>query len=59
MRQIIKCFGRDEAGATAIEYGLIAAFIGLAIITAAQAVGVELSSVYGAVETGLKKRVAV
>jgi pilus assembly protein Flp/PilA len=44
---------RDEAGATAIEYGLIAALIAVAIITALQGVGNELNTTFGAVETRL------
>ena len=59
MRNLIQRFKRDVAGATAIEYSLIAAFIATAIIVALQAVGVELVDLFGAVETGLKKRVTV
>lgn len=59
MRHLIKRFSHDSAGATALEYALIAAFIATAIIVALQAVGVELGSLFGAVETGLKKRPAV
>jgi pilus assembly protein Flp/PilA len=44
---------RDEAGATAIEYGLIAALIAVAIITALQGVGNELNTTFGAVESDL------
>jgi pilus assembly protein Flp/PilA len=55
----IRRFMREERGATAIEYGLIAAFIGTAIIGAVQLVGVEVSSTFTSVETGLKKRPAV
>jgi len=45
---------RDEAGATAIEYGLIAAGIALAIISAVQGVGTKLSSNFGKISTSLK-----
>lgn len=55
----VKRFIGDASGATAIEYGLIAAFIGTAIIVAISAVGVEVSGTFTGVETGLKKRVAV
>jgi pilus assembly protein Flp/PilA len=44
---------RDEAGATAIEYGLIAALIAVAIITALQGVGNELETTFGKVESDL------
>ena len=39
----------DESGATAIEYGLIAALIAVAIITAATAVGTNLSGTFNTV----------
>ena len=45
----IKRFVKDESGATAIEYGLIAAGIAVAIITAVNAVGTDLSSLFGRV----------
>ena len=44
---------RDETGATAIEYGLIAALIAVAAITAMQSLGTELSSTFNNVETEL------
>ncbi len=44
---------RDEAGATAIEYGLIAALIAVAAITAMQALGNELSTTFNRVSTEL------
>ena len=47
-------FLADESGATAIEYGLIAAGIALAIIAAVQGVGTKLSSNFGKVSTSLK-----
>jgi pilus assembly protein Flp/PilA len=51
---IIKSFLRDESGATAIEYGLIAAGIAIAIITAVQGVGGKLSSNFNDISTSLK-----
>ncbi len=42
---------RDEAGATAIEYGLIAALIAVAAITAMQGLGTQLSTTFGTVTT--------
>ncbi len=43
MKSIIKSFFKDESGATAIEYGLIAAGIAIAIITAVNGLGTKLS----------------
>ncbi|MFA5899883.1 MAG: Flp family type IVb pilin, partial [Hyphomicrobium sp.] len=39
-------FASDESGATAIEYGLIAALIGVAIVAGAGAVGTNLNSMF-------------
>jgi len=50
----VTAFLRDESGATAIEYGLIAAGIAIAIITAVQGVGTKLSSNFNAISTSLK-----
>ncbi|MBO9602430.1 MAG: Flp family type IVb pilin [Novosphingobium sp.] len=44
---------RDEAGATAIEYGLIAALIAVAAITAMQSLGNNLSGTFNKVSTQL------
>lgn len=44
----------DEQGATAIEYGLIAALIAVAAITAMQSLGNELSTTFNTVNTALK-----
>jgi pilus assembly protein Flp/PilA len=54
MKSIIKSFLKDESGATAIEYGLIAAGIAIAIITAVNGLGTELSSKFVAISTSLK-----
>ena len=43
---------RDESGATAIEYGLIAACISIAIIAAATTVGTNLNTTFTNVSTG-------
>ena len=45
---------RDEAGATAIEYGLIAALIAVAAITAMQGLGTQLSGTFNTVSTKLE-----
>ena len=50
----IKRFLRDDAGATAIEYGLIAAGIAVAIIAVVQGLGVNLNTTFGSVQTALK-----
>lgn len=44
-------FAKDESGATAIEYGLIAALIGVAIIVGAGQLGSNLNSKFGAIAT--------
>jgi pilus assembly protein Flp/PilA len=49
MRNLTKRFLRDEAGATAIEYGLIAALIAVVIITAVTSVGTNLSATFNTV----------
>ncbi len=43
----------DDAGATAIEYGLIAALISVAIITAVSLVGTNLNSTFNSVASAL------
>jgi pilus assembly protein Flp/PilA len=52
--QLILKFINDESGATAIEYGLIAALIAVVIIGAITAVGTSLSTTFTSVSTGLK-----
>ena len=44
MKNLVSRFLKDESGATAIEYGLIAAGIAIAIIAAVQGVGTQLKS---------------
>jgi pilus assembly protein Flp/PilA len=53
MKTIIR-FWSDESGATAIEYGLIAAGISVAIITVVQGLGTKLNSTFGTVKNALK-----
>jgi len=53
MKTLINKFLTDEDGATAIEYGLIAALIAVAIITAIKAVGSNLSSTFNNVAANL------
>jgi len=45
----IKHFVQDEAGATAIEYGLIASLVAVAIIAGATALGTSLNSTFNAI----------
>jgi pilus assembly protein Flp/PilA len=52
--QLIRRFLSDERGATAIEYGLIAAGISLAIIAAVNNLGVALKSKFASISSSLK-----
>lgn len=47
-------FLKDESGATAIEYGLIAAGVSVLIITAVQAVGGNLNAMFGTIASKLQ-----
>jgi pilus assembly protein Flp/PilA len=49
----LKRFAKDESGATAIEYGLIAAGISVAIITVVQGLGTNLNSTFANISTKL------
>jgi pilus assembly protein Flp/PilA len=53
MRTISR-FLKDETAATAIEYGLIAAGISIAIITAVKGIGSAMSTKFTAISTSLK-----
>ena len=54
MKTLLSNFVHDESGATAIEYGLIAALIAVAIITAVTTVGGKLTSTFNLVAASLK-----
>jgi len=54
MASIIKSSFKDESGATAIEYGLIAAGIAIAIITAVNGLGTRLSTNFVTISNSLK-----
>jgi pilus assembly protein Flp/PilA len=54
MTNLVKRFAKDESGATAIEYGLIAAGISVAIIAVVQGVGTNLNTTFTSVKTALK-----
>jgi pilus assembly protein Flp/PilA len=49
-------FAKCESGATAIEYGLIAALIGVVIITAVTSVGTEVGNTFNDIKDGLATR---
>ena len=53
MTNLFTRFVRDESGATAIEYGLIAALIAVVIIGTLTAIGTSLSTKLNSVATGL------
>ena len=54
MKSLISKFLNNESGATAIEYGLIAAGIAIAIITAVNGLGTALSTKFDSISTALK-----
>jgi pilus assembly protein Flp/PilA len=54
MTKLIQQFLYDESGATAIEYGLIAALIAVVIIGAVQLVGTNLSTTFGSIASSIK-----
>ena len=55
MSKIFARFVKDESGATAIEYGLIAALIALAIVAGAGALGNGLSNQFNKISNELKQ----
>ena len=50
---VLRKFLKDASGATAIEYGLIAALIAVVIITAVTAVGTQLSTTFNNISTSV------
>ena len=54
MKNLIARFVKDESGATAIEYGLIAAGISLAIIAMVIGIGSGVNTKFGSINTSLK-----
>ena len=54
MRRLISEFFSDQSGATAIEYGLIAAGIALAIIAVVNGLGSNLNTQFNSINTSLK-----
>ena len=53
MKTLFTSFVKNESGATAIEYGLIAAGISVAIIAVVQGLGTKLKSTFSAVQSAL------
>ena len=53
MFKVIRTFAKDESGATAIEYGLIAALVSVAAIGALTAMGSSLSTMFNTVSSAL------
>ncbi|HLZ03787.1 MAG TPA: Flp family type IVb pilin [Bradyrhizobium sp.] len=54
MKNLIARFVKDESGATAIEYGLIAAGISLAIIAVVNGLGTSLNTKFTSISSSLK-----
>jgi pilus assembly protein Flp/PilA len=54
MKNLFARFAKDESGATAIEYGLIAAGIALAIIAVVNGLGGKLNTTFASINSSLK-----
>ena len=54
MKNLVSRFIKQESGATAIEYGLIAAGIAMAIVAAVNGVGTSISSTFTTLSSSLK-----
>jgi pilus assembly protein Flp/PilA len=54
MLAMLKAFLRDESGATAIEYSIIAGGIALAIITTVKGIGPKLNTTFSSISSQLK-----
>jgi pilus assembly protein Flp/PilA len=55
MKTFLARFAHDESGATAIEYGLIAAFVGVGIIAGLTSLRTNLQNIFTNINTGLTK----
>jgi len=55
MKNWVERFAQDESGATAIEYGLIAALVAVGIIISARALGLQISTTLTKVRTEMAK----
>ena len=58
MLQTLRTFAENEAGATAIEYGLIAALVSVAAIISLQAMGTSLDNMFSSVSSTLDNAVS-
>jgi pilus assembly protein Flp/PilA len=54
MLNLVKRFVQDESGATAVEYGLVAAGISVAIIAVMQGLGSKLNTTFTSVQSAFK-----
>jgi pilus assembly protein Flp/PilA len=54
MRKLLKSFLADDSGATAIEYGLIAAIVSVGLITALTSLKTNLQTTYNTIGTAVK-----
>jgi pilus assembly protein Flp/PilA len=54
MKTILRRFVKDESGVTAIEYGLIASLVAVAIIVGATALGGQLNSTFSSIATTMQ-----
>lgn len=55
MKNLVTRFANDESGATAIEYGLIAALIAISIIAGATAIGDQLGAKFTRISTEIRR----
>ena len=53
IEKIVGSFLKDESGATAIEYGLIAALIAVVVISAVRTIGTNLNTAFTSIGTNL------
>ncbi len=53
MKALCRRFAHDESGATAVEYGLIAALIALVMISGARSLGTRLAAKFGTIATAV------
>jgi pilus assembly protein Flp/PilA len=53
MFNFIRSFARDEAGVTAMEYGMIAALVAVAILAVLGTLGQDLNRTFGLIQSGL------
>jgi len=56
--ELLSKYVRDESGATAIEYGLIATLIGVAIVGGARSIGVSIVGLFSSTDSELVKAFA-